>query len=125
MNPELNERLTTLLDYIGNTVKDADTFARGQAPLVAEEIIRWYIAESILGILLALVFLSLTIFFCWLILKMEKHGVPPSEAGGGCVVGAIICGLLAIIIGSVNVNHLVRGLTQPRVIVLDYVRSIK
>lgn len=123
MNPELNERLTTLLDYIGTTVKDADTFARGQAPLVAEEIVRWYVAESILGLVLAI---ALGAAGLW-ILRRSKRLTKIEDEGiaGAMILFGLGCLAVAIAMTCINANSLVRGLTQPRVIVLDYVRSLK
>lgn len=121
MNPELSERLTTLLDYIGNTVKDADTFARGQAPLVAEEIVRWKIASSVLGVLLGI---SLGFVALWLF-RIGKRNIKDADIAPPCIVFGGAFAAASIILVSINIYGAVRGITQPRVIVLDYIRSLK
>lgn len=61
MNDQLNERLVSLMDYIGSIAKDADAFARAQLPDVAREIVAWELWSGVVYGLICVAILAVCI----------------------------------------------------------------
>jgi len=130
MSDEVNQRLVTMIDSIGEVVKRADGFASEQLPLVVNEIIRWEIMEGLLFVGLALVFLSAGGWFariCWKEWKKNQEG--HRSIDGGLWILCFILSCVSIFIGSVIIIpaslQTTKAITAPRLVVLNYVSRMR
>lgn len=127
MSDEVNQRLVTMIDSIGEVVKRADGFASEQLPLVVNEIIRWEIASGIFGIVSALLLIVLgwlAARWCW----KEGESRQSNLSDGALLCSLVVC-VISFIIGAIILlpasMQTAKALTAPRLVVLDYVSKMK
>lgn len=127
MSDEVNQRLITMLDYIGEAVKRADGFATEQIPLVVHEIIRWEIASGVCGIIFALLLIVLGGWasrWCWKEGENRQSNLSDDTLFFGLIVGAISFVIGAIILPPASMQT-VKALIAPRLVVLNYVNKMR
>lgn len=130
MAPEVTEidlqaEAAGILSWLKQTSSATEGFVMEQAPLVAEEIVRWeFWSNSLMVLLLVLPFLI--VFPCWITgiflcikYKADDEIVAPVVLGGGVVV--VITFLIAAVGGSPHGLDALKAHTAPRLTIIDYV----
>lgn len=117
-----SEEVARTLKIINDAAISGHEFVIDQAPLVVRELITWHITSSAAGVILCCAFFWFVLRpLCKKCTKIEEDvdKIPlaiPLVVGFALVATMFLC----------NFFSLVKGLTAPRLIVLDYVRgSIK
>lgn len=125
---ELQERLIALLDYIGERAKTAEGFAMEQLPLVAREIVAWDFWSNLVGTLMGVVLLTLAAYLIILICRKAEDWLKQVEFPVPLVASLFIaffsaCGGFGFM--STYLMPFIKAATAPRLVVIDYVRSLR
>jgi hypothetical protein len=122
-------KLNEMMSFVLEQVKDGTGFVREQAPLVAQEIVRYELWSSSVRIIwMAVVIVTLAIA----VIKAVKRGdfdidAPMTRACFSVIASVLL--LLASVFGVVviaeNTTQVVKCLTSPRLVVLDYLKTLK
>lgn len=121
----LEARLASLLDFVGESAKDATSFAVEQAPLVAREIVSWHIAAHSIGALIALGVVVGLAFLAWQIVRHAKQKSPVEREGMRFFAAfLLVLATAALIFALVNAGLAIKGVVAPRLVIIDEIRSI-
>ncbi len=140
MSPEMSKQISSILSWLEESARSAQGFAIEQAPLVAQEIIKWELVSSIISLsIITLVCIFLFIFSFWSIKKGKKlqelkveilkakgvffarEEVNPYTIFG--IVAGILSAIILIIGVSIETSDIVKAQTAPRLVIIDYVKS--
>lgn len=125
ITPELQQRLITLLDYVGDKAKAAEGFAIEQAPLVAREIVAWQFWSSIflifLFVMLGAVAWSIAVY-CW---RTRNDWFDPDFAAMVACFAAVAGIALPLAGGGTNGYIAVKATVAPRLVIIDYIKTIR
>lgn len=122
MNDQLNERIIVLLDYLSSVAKDDDTFARAEIPQVASEIVAWELWSGVLWIIPCIIGCYISYRLCRKgVVTLKSRGV--DESFPLFVVCAVVAFFSAIGLSS-NGTNILKSIVAPRLVILDYVRSV-
>ena len=114
---EMKKSVDIVLTYIQQGVE----FAKEQAPLVAQEYLRyWTIVYWIWLGVFTLIFLALV----WLWIKWKRADFGDDDAEAGCAFGNIVLSCVSIVGIGLMVSGLIKIHTAPRVYLLDWLRSM-
>ena len=115
-----SERIGQLLDYLGQTIKDGDGFVREQAPLLAREVVHLQLVSSI--VTLVAVGTIATLAWRYLGKLVRSNNEEYHHAG-------ILFRILVVLVGGlfvfVNGYHAMQAAFAPRMVVMNYIRSLK
>jgi hypothetical protein len=122
MTAQLNERLVSLMDYVGSIAKDADAFARAQLPDVAREIVAWELWSGVVYGLICVAILAACVWAfrkaMWLLNNSrECYDIPMFAI-------SVVLGVFAFVGLMVNTNGIIKATVAPRLVVLDYVKGV-
>ena len=125
MNDQLNERLVSLMDYIGSVAKDADAFARAQLPDAAREIVAWElwsgVARAVFGVTIAF----FAVKYGYRVLRYFQRTDPKIAETPWPI--AIVVFVIAAIFGAClfadSATTAIRAVVAPRLVILDYVKG--
>lgn len=119
MNDQLNERLVSLMDYIGSVAKDADAFARAQLPDVAREIIAWELWRSVF-------LLAPAIAALWLAMLFFRKGkaVIKSDDPFAWFFIAVVLAVFGTAGAITSGASAIKAVVAPRLVILDYVKEV-
>lgn len=123
MNDQLNERLVSLMDYIGSIAKDADAFARAQLPDVAREIVAWELWSGVFLLVPAIVAVWLATFFSrkgMAVMKKNSSNADPFPWFMGAAVLAVVGAAGTVTSGT----SVIKAVVAPRLVILDYVTKV-
>jgi hypothetical protein len=114
-----NEELTRALKIINDAAISGQDFVLEQAPLIVQEIVTWHIASSA-------VYIILCVLFLWFVLKpLYKKWLTLDDSDAQAVLFAPL--FVLIVLCSVTfickVSSLTKGLTAPRLVVIDYAKE--
>lgn len=121
---DLEARLASLLDFVGESAKDATSFAVEQAPLVAQEIVRWHIAFYAFGALVGFgvaIALALTARH---LLRKAARAAYDTEAYVGIGWALAFFASVAVVFSVIQAGTAVKGIVAPRLVVIDEIKSI-
>lgn len=123
MNNELQEALTAFLTKSLDVVEKGVNMAGEQIPLVLQEIIQWEIWSSTIGFVIALIIsvcLAIAGWFCSKRMRMIRDDFPFD-------LGAIVSfggALLAFAISMGNLYHMIKALTAPRLVIIEFLKGM-
>ena len=125
MNPEVSDKLAHLLDWLGNVVNDADTFARAQLPEVAREIVAWELWSSVgWGSLFAIIVVACIVSVVVMLKKTSGMNTGDRmEAIGPFVVPIAVLAAISMMFVAGFANDASRAVIAPRVVIIDYIRK--
>ena len=115
----MEEKLAEALDKIIRWLESGEAFVVEQAPLVAQEYVRWIIVTNIVECALSL--------FSWIVLVLLIHWLARFEDDEPEEMKAILTSIATVLVlvpFAVNLLQLVKALTAPRVVVLEKVASL-
>ncbi len=141
MNTVINDRLAAVLDWVGKLAQDSETFARAEMPELVREVVAWervqatmwlaicalVVVAGVVGIrkVFALVDRSAALS------KEEKVaiGMPLTWDGWSEPRGNLVClCIAAIVVASIAVlvlvNTTAKAWTSPRLVVLEWVKTM-
>lgn len=122
MNDQLNERLVSLMDYIGSVAKDADAFARAQLPDVAREIVAWELWSGVVYGLICIAIIAACVWVFRFALKIMDDNHDGREIP--MFIFSAIVGPVAFIFVLVNTHSIIKAVAAPRLVILDYVKGV-
>lgn len=117
ISPERVEQVFAWIERIGS---DAQAFASEQAPLVVEEILRWYVAGPWLGAVVSIVIAAMLVALYWTVAKV---GPDCEERDALITVSAVLfvsAMAAAGIFTVVAAHNTVKANVAPRIVVLDW-----
>lgn len=126
----LTERLNTFLDWLEQSARSAESFTLEQAPLLAREYVAWQFWSSLISLLLCLLIIILGTIFATLLIRRGLDIVNGKKRGDefACFFPAafiiLVCALLGGLGSYLNGATALKTHVAPRVIILDYVKSI-
>lgn len=131
MNDQLQQRLVTMLDYLGDATKQGAAFVADQAPLVVQEYIRWYFwAGMVRLVVYATVAIVAAIGYGYVWRKTESWPTQPEDScnlfsarSGVRVAMAIVCAGFLLYGFSEAYDgawYALRATTAPRVVVIEW-----
>lgn len=119
MNSELQEALTAFLVKSLDLVEKGANAAGEQIPLVLEEIVQWEIWGSGVGFVVALVIaicLAIVGRYCGKRAAIREEGWPMACS----VLGAFV----AFAISMGNLYCLIKALTAPRLVIIEFLKGM-
>ena len=123
----MEEKLTDALGQIISWLESGEAFIVEQAPLVAQEYLRWVTVSSLVWCVLSLMGLIACHYAGRRIQAFVTETAPYDGKEAGAFVRAvfqIIASAILIIGFCVNLHYLLFVLTAPRVVVLEKVASL-
>lgn len=123
MNNELQEALTVFLTKSLDAVEKGVSAAGEQIPLVLQEIIQWEIWSSATGFVIALissVCLVIVGWYCFKRTSMIEDDFPFALGTIFSFGGA----LLAFAISMDNLYHMIKALTAPRLVIIEFLKGM-
>lgn len=144
----VDENLAELMTWLTETIKSSDGFVREQAPLVAQEIVRWGIFEAAA---LGVVWIAAGILAWWILLMASracktaaaeyaadalqaeedrKHSSAKdaTDSAEVCTVGKVIAWLLAwaagfagLVTGVCMLVGMIKPIVAPRLYIIDWI----
>jgi len=126
MNEELQKRLMSYLETLEGAVSSTSDFVIEQAPMYAQEIIRWQIAE---GIIWCVFFSAISLGFLFLNftkLRGMRHDTDRDARGNGWGLGVIVIALMigAIACASERACQSIKAYVSPRVVIIEQLTDI-
>lgn len=112
MNDALNNQLAEALKGAQAAGKDVYAFLQQQAPDLVEQLIRWEIWSSAYGLAFGAVLLTVGVIWLWA--KWDEDQMP--LAFFPLILGTFVTG--------VNVYDLLKVLSAPKLVVLEYVSKM-
>lgn len=140
MSPEMSKQISSILTWLEESARSAQGFAIEQAPLVAQEIVKWELVSSIISMSIIIVIgVSLFMVGIWAVKKGKKqqeelrelhkqqHSFRTREETSPFLIFGLVAKILSslvLIIGiSVNASSIVKTQTAPRLVIIDYVKN--
>lgn len=133
LNEQLQQRLVSVIDYLGESTKKAADFTVEQAPLVAQEIVRWGIYSHLIiaGICLLIGLLLLIpsrIGFSKhksryaIRVENDRQGTHDSYNNDWLILAIIplVASVAMLIPVSINLYHAVKPAIAPRVYLIEW-----
>jgi len=122
MDDAMQQRLNALMDFVGEQAKDATAFAKEQAPMVAQEIVRWHlwsnaISAAAMAIALVAMIYATHRAIRWFH-KNDAWEISPVLVLP--IVGIIGCSITL----KGDVQATVKAATAPRLVIIDYIRGV-
>jgi hypothetical protein len=114
-----NEKLNEALAFVLEQVKDGTGFVKEQAPLVAQEIVRYELWSSVVFFVAAAAVALVTIFWA-----RKKEWIVWEDLPGPKMFATIVVGV-ASVVAVQNGVHITKCVTAPRLVVLDYLRGVR
>lgn len=115
-----NERIGYLIDYLGQTIKDGDSFVREQAPMLAREVVDMQLASSIFGVVCVATISAFVLRYSSKLLKSSDDET---------VFSGYMMRLMVVLVGGLlfgaSIHSGLRCIIAPRMVVMNYVRSLK
>lgn len=130
MTPEINDKITAIIDKLTHAAEASGGFVLEQAPQLAREIIRYEIYSSAFWVVFSLVILVLTYKSFYRGYKDASKPYGPDNAPGGLLgearmfVSAVFSFIFLIVL-LCNSESFIKSLSAPRLILLEYVRNFK
>ena len=134
--PVITERLNNALVKIGEWVEMTEEFAFGQAPLLAQEIIWWGVAEPGFRMGIGLLFLLCLPFTAFYLSRSKtmpegKKCMGAALAEDGCgfdlamaIAGGIVFPVTGLIVICCNAMAFLKPIVAPRVFLIEYFRAM-
>lgn len=129
----MDEKIATSLNELLGYVKATADFASEQAPLVAQEIVRWGIASSIVTMIHCVAFIGVAFVFArWMYPRLVKEFAKGlSQQSDGLLVGGS-AGMILAATGTLiaffslvdAVQALVKAIVSPRLFVLERIMEM-
>lgn len=123
MNEHTEQNINEAIDWLQQTGGSIQDFAAEQAPLYCQELIKYEIMSSAIGLIGGLVALAMSAI---VIRFLRKHEAEMDE--GSFYLTFAVGGLLALagcLFVARNVSPLVKAHTAPRVVIVEHLRSLK
>lgn len=115
----VNESTADLIRELTETLRDSKAFVVEQAPGVVQDLIRWEIARSTMGVVAGLVVAVLAV---WLV-RLARRLDPLDVTNDLAWIGAGIAGFVALPLMWCSAGDLVRVLVAPKAFLLEYLRQ--
>ena len=120
MNPEIESRLVTVLDYIGEAVKSN----QHQVPEVAQEIVnRALVTSCMMGVVFFVLSFGCIKLARWALVEAGKQKGENDDFTAGFFVVSLLFLLLFSGLGLMNVYDFASVYVAPRVYVLEWVAA--
>ena len=128
MNEQIEDRLIASMDKVFEWVESAESFTVEQAPLVAQEIIRWEIVRGGFGVVAGIILLVFGYIFFRAYIKIKKladdshpsftYRITPISEDVLSVSGPsmVLVGSLLISLSGLSLTH---ALVAPRLVILE------
>jgi len=114
-----NEELTRALKIINDAAISGQDFVLEQAPLIVREIVAWQIWSSAVAVMLCVLFF----LFALKPLYKKWSALDDIDIKGITFVPLVMSGIACAIIFLCNISSLTKGITAPRLVVIDYAKE--
>jgi hypothetical protein len=120
MNPEIESRLVTVLDYIGEAVKNNEY----QIPEIAQEIVnRALVTSCMMGVVFFVLSFGCIALARWALVEAGKKNGENDDFTAGFFVVSLLFLLLFSSLGLMSVYDFASVYVAPRVYVLEWVAA--
>jgi len=127
--PDLTkQKLAELVDYVTETVKQGVEFSKEQAPLIAQEMIKYGWVINMWNIAFGIIMFTFGIFGIWYAIRVGKRRPPEwhNEFGFLLVVPGMVCAgisIAGIALTVIAIEALIKIHTAPRLYVLEQIQT--
>jgi FtsH-binding integral membrane protein len=125
MNEETSDRLANLsadaLEHLSEWLQATEAFVAEQAPLVAQEIVRWGMYKAILLMVLCAVLLALVVISTLMMRRLfDDEGDKNGATQFGMIIGTCVAGFTL----APGIYNLCYVLTAPRLYILEQISKL-
>ena len=119
VNSDASVELAKTLEWIREGANQAGAWALEQAPLLAQEFIRWEITAGVLLAVLGLAGMLLALF-CWIGAYYSRD----NEGGFGWFVIGTLVGLMSLIPMTQGIAQATKAYVAPRVVIVEKIHEL-
>lgn len=131
LNEELKKISVDGLQQLGDWIHQAKDFAVEQAPLFAQEYVKWWIADNAIGAVVYFVLLAVTLFAMSRYVKKIWAWAKEEDTDGSCIFAAFIVhasfvalSIIFLCCAASDCKEVAKGYFAPRVVIVEGISEI-
>lgn len=126
---QLTDRLINSIDHVAAWVESAESMASEQAPLVADEIVRFGVWSHGAGVAVGVLSIPAAIVLVYVgIVMFRRYDRTRNEAcsmlGAFCSVFSVVVFVIGVVMASMNAVSFIKAVAAPRLYILEYLREL-